>query len=151
MAFTYQVRSDKDTHFTGAIIQNAAEEENIVLPQCLRGMNGNARAIVRSVAIVSDENLDWEVWLFRTDGFQDADLDLDTFTGFMAFAVADARQIAGAGPFYYYRGELNLPYQDADNTGELHIALVNRSAAAKSAGAAGEAVVILEMEPAEPS
>lgn len=146
MAFIYRVRSDKDDHFTGEILQNAAEEENIEVPQALQGMNGTVRAIVRAVNIISDENLAWELWFFQNDLFQESNLDNDRFTGKYTFAAADAVRIGGTGAYYYYKDTLAIPYEDLDKTGELHVALVNRSAGAKTAGAAGEVVVEFTLE-----
>lgn len=147
MAFIYTVQSDKDSHFTGAIAQNAGESENLVLPGCLEGIRGNARSILRAIAIESDENLDWEIWLFRKDAFQVSDLDTDSWVGRWSFVAADAVRLAGAGQYLYYIDGLAVPYFDADNTGELHVTLINRSAAGKTAGAAGEIVVKFFLEP----
>jgi hypothetical protein len=147
MPFAYTVRTDKDTHFTGAIAQNAKEDENLTLPGTLRGTNGNARIAIRSIMLQSDQNLSWELIFWSTDGFDNTDLDLDTFLSRWTFAVADGVQIAGANQFYYYIEGLDIPYVDADNTGELHVSLVCRSAAGKTAGAGGEVVVQIAAEP----
>ncbi|MFH1107740.1 MAG: hypothetical protein V1790_00875, partial [Planctomycetota bacterium] len=56
------VRTDKDTHFTGALVTNAGELENIVLPGAI-GAGGHSRARVRAISILSDQALDWEVML----------------------------------------------------------------------------------------
>ncbi len=40
-----------------------------------------------------------------------------------------------------------MPIVDDDNSGEIHITLINRSAAAKTTGDAGSVVVELSMEP----
>lgn len=147
MAFVYQVRSDKDVHFVGAIAQNASEEANISLPSALDGIKGNARSRIRSIIIESDENLAWELWFFGKDLFQESDLDLDYFLGSVTFATGDGLRIGGAGQYCYYREDLDLAYEDFDNSGELHVALVNRSAASKTAGASGEVVVTFYLEP----
>jgi hypothetical protein len=150
MSFTYSVRTDKDTHFTGAIAQNAKEDENVVLPGALDGIRGNARGYIKGIMIQSDENLAWELAFWSTDGFENTDLDLDTFISRWSFVVADGVRFGGTGQYYYYIEGLKIPYVDEDNTGELHMSLVNRSAAAKTAGAAGEVVVEVYMEPMGP-
>ena len=146
-AFQIEVKTDKDTHFTGALVTNAAENENVVLAPALAGVGGNARAQLRSIAIISDQNLDWEVMLFRKDTFGTSDLDTDSFVGRWTFAAADAVRIAGAGSYYYYIDGLDEAYTDEDASGELHVTLLNRNAVAKNAGATGEIVVKLRFEP----
>lgn len=152
MPFIYTAVSDKDSHFTGAIAQNASEEENITLPTALDGVNGNARGIIRGVTIVSDQGLDWELYFFGSDLFSEtSDMDTDGYLGRCKFtATTDGIQIGGTGNFYYYKDGLEIPYLDADKTGELHVALVNRSATGKNAGATGEIVVKVHIEPPAP-
>ena len=143
--YLVKVRSDKDTHFTGAIAQNAQESEDILLPGTLASY---ARARLRSINIISDQNLSWEVWLFAKDTFiaDVADLDLLFPRGRWRFDSGDGAQIAATGPYYYYIDGLDLPYQDEDMTQELHVMLVNRSATGKNAGATGEIVIEFQFE-----
>ena len=150
MAFRYTVRTDKDVEFTGAIAQNASEEENVVLPVTLKGINGNARIRLKGMHIISDENLDWEVWLFGNDLFQESNIDNDRFLGRWSFVAADGLRIAGTGAYYYAIDGLDVEYVDLDNSGEIHVALVNRSAAGKTAGAAGEIVIEFVFEVPQP-
>lgn len=147
MSYAFQVRTDKDVDFTGTLAQNAGANVNLTLPGALAGINGNARSTLKSIAIISDENLDWEVWLFGKSTFQVADYDSDFFVGRWSFVAADAVRIAGTGGYYYYIEGLGVPYADLNNTGKLHITLINRSAAGKSAGASGEVVITFTMEP----
>ena len=148
------IRSDKDNHFTGAIIQNADEEENLAHPSYAGFPAGQipdgisrARLYIRELRVWSDQNLSWEVQFYSSDTFENADADLDTFLGSFTFAVADGLQLAGAGLFRYSQTKLELYYFDADNTGEIHVKLVNRSATSKNAGATGEVVVAIAVEP----
>jgi ABC-type glycerol-3-phosphate transport system substrate-binding protein len=150
MAFSYKVATDKDSHFTGAIAQNASEEENIVLPAALAGVNGDARGTIRAIAVLSDQALDWQLVFCSKDVFTDADLDVDSCIVTYAFtASADALQIGGSGPYHYFKDGLALPYVDEDYSGELHVALVNRSVTGKNAGATGEVVVKIFIEPSD--
>lgn len=147
MAFQYNVRSDKDSHFTGAIAQNAGEDESLTLPACLAGINGNARGLVRSLTLVADQNLDWEVQFWRSGTHGAADIDTDKWIGGVVFtASSDAKQLAGSGSYLYYKGNLDIPYIDLDNSGKLHVTLTNRSAGAKGAGAVGEVIVDVRIE-----
>lgn len=137
------VRSLKGTHFTGAIAQNAQEAESIAIPD-VRNTN---EFIIEAVSLQSDQQLDWDIFLWGTDGYDNTDLDLDFFVEFVSFATSDGKQIAGAGQFYYASSGLNIPYKDLDGTGELHLSLVNRNASAKNAGGTGEVVIVVSMRP----
>jgi len=128
------LQSDKDTNFTGALAQNASEDAN------LAGLVSN-QIVIKDVVVIADQQLAFEIQLFTTDGFSNADLDLDTYLGSIRFSEGDGKQVGGAGPFYYDVHGLDLFYTDADGTNEIHARLVNRSATAKNAGATGEIVV----------
>lgn len=139
------VRSDKDSHFTGSLAQNAGEDEN------LTGLDSGSGSI-EQVIILSDQNLAWEVQFYKTDGFDDTDLDLDTYCGSVVFAQGDGRQVGGAGPYKYSSSYMVSPinflnYKDDDKTSEMHIKLVNRSATSKNAGATGEVIVMVAYRP----
>lgn len=140
--------SDKDTHFTGALIQNAAEEENISFNADWATAQMQ-KAEVSAVAVVSDQQLDWEIQFYSTDTQGDTDEDVDTFITSILLPATDGKQNAATGLYRYDANPAFLPfyYHDADNTGEWHITLVNRSATAKTAGAAGSLVVKISARP----
>lgn len=148
--FTHTLRTDKDTHFTGALAQDAKEDENIVVPAQLSGINGRVNGTIRSLMLQSDQNLAWELAFWGSDTTASTDLDVDTFLSRWSFAVADGVRYGGAGQYYYYIEGLAIPYEDADRSGELHVSLCNRSATGKNAGATGEVVVAVEIEPEGP-
>lgn len=129
------INSDKDTHFTGAIAQNAIEEENIA------GLVANKIKIV-GLSIQSDQQLDYRVIFFGKDTFADADLDVDAFTSEQELDLPSyGWRIAGAGQYYMVVNGLSIDYEDQDGTQELHVALQNLSVTAKGAGATGEVVL----------
>lgn len=142
----HSIETDPAVHFTGALATNAAEQEHIALAPPLSGFRNNARGIVQSLAIISKENLDWELILWGNSTCNTADPATDSFIGRWSFVAADAVRVAGANLYYYYIDGLAVPYRDDDQTGELHVSLLNRSAAAKSAGAAGALKVIVRIE-----
>lgn len=143
----YEFRTDKDVNFTGALAQNVSASENIALPPQLAGPGGSARNILRAIAVIADQNLNWDVQLFSSSAFSNANLDLDTYIYNVIFTES-GQQRDGAGQFYWTRTGLIVPVWDANNTGVVHLSLVNRSAAGKNAGATGEIVIKLFMEPA---
>lgn len=138
--------SDKDTHFSGALAQNAIEFENITFPSYWIGIK---ECIIEGISIQSDQNLEWDVMLFSKSSAEDTDLDLDTFIDFFNFPSTSGKQIAGAGQYYYAfpANIMAIPYRDEDIKSQLHVGLVNRSATAKNAGATGEVKIRFALRP----
>lgn len=144
-----QVRTDKDIHFTGALAQNAQATENIV-PAASIAAGLHCRSRLRSIGITSKENLSWEIALYGTDQFNSpTDMDSVIRYGWWTFDAASATRVAATGNYYYYVDGLDVAYRDADQTGEIHLALINRSAAGKTAGADGEIVIVLGLDPTQ--
>lgn len=161
--FLYKVRTTSTVQWTAAIAQNAAVNANIAVPAGLSGMNGQVECILRGLTIVSKEQLAWELAFYTSDLFAGSSIDTDTYIGSWAFAASgtagDGEQIAATGDFLYYIDGLEIPLWDTDldvitagldataGSGELHVRLVNRSAAAKTANAAGAIAVTFWLEP----
>lgn len=159
--YALTVRSDKDDHFTEAIVQNAEERENILMASAL---NGRSRIV--GIRLISIQNLAWELMLWSKDSFSGpaapgTDPDLNTFLGKWLFTAGDGSQVAAAGAYHYYIDGLDIAYGDlshswatteAKKTGvptgpALHVSLLNRSAVAKIAGLAGAIVAEFLVEP----
>jgi hypothetical protein len=141
----FRIRSDKDAHFTGAIAQNAFEQEDILTETAVN------RFAILAVEILADQALDWELWFWNKATAEDTDMDLDAYIGRVAIAVADQKYYGTSGT-YYANKELAAPviYMDDDAPGtapKLHVSLLNRNATSKNAGATGEVVVIVTCEP----
>lgn len=127
--------TDKDTHFTEAIAQNAKEDEN------LAGLAAN-KVVITDVMIEADENLQFYLLFWSTDGIDDTDLDDDSFLGFVDLDIPNnGFRIAGAGQYYLNVTDVNLHYEDEDASTELHVSLLCRTAAGKTAAAAGDVKV----------
>ncbi len=129
------IESDKDVNFTSAIAVNAKEDEN------LTGLQSN-RILIVGAAIQADENKHYRVLFWRTDGFDDTDLDLDRFIGAVDLDLStNGFQIAVTNQYYLDeklgRGG-GLEYVDEDDTNELHVSLQNLGPGTKAAGAPGE-------------
>ncbi len=140
------IRSDKDSHFTGAIAENAKEDESINMPSNWRASNITSM-IIRGIAIQSDQNLEWDVAIWSSATTDDTDLDLNKFIDYINFQATIGKQIGGTGQYYYALSNLFIPYSDEDNTGKIHCSIINRSVTAKNAGATGEIVVIFSALP----
>ena len=132
--------SEVTKHFTTELATNAGESEDIDGLVC----NG---IVINTVIIQSKENRDWDLYFYRTTGQDDTDLDLDKFVEMVHFDAEFGKQIAGSGQFYYNWSSLNIPYKDDDMLCKLHLKLVNRSTASKSADAAGVVKVSIVYEP----
>jgi hypothetical protein len=148
-----RLASLKGTHFRDALVTNAVEYEDLQLGENI-GAGRIGRCRLRSLAIVATENLDYEVWLLGRTGGITADPDTNPFRGFWSFVAGDAKRSAGAGLYHYYVDGLDVPYEDDDRgagaagtAAYLHVGLVNRSAAAKSAAGPGELSIRFLLEP----
>ncbi len=149
MPYTIEaIDSDKDTHFTGALAQDAIENENISFPSDFSTAQMQ-KLKIHQISIQSDQALDWDLILWSDDGFADtSDIDSDPHIIAETFLASDAVQIAGANQTYYrYNPVTPILYIDKDNSGELHVGLINRSVTAKNAGATGEVKVRFMVEP----
>jgi len=134
------IRSDKDSHFTGGLAQNAKEDEN------LTGILSNKIRIV-GISLQSDQQLHYKVLFWKTDGFDDSDLDVDTFCGEVDVDLAIyGIQIGGANQWYLDVRGVVLDYEDEDASNELHVSLLNKDATSKNAGATGECVLDIYYE-----
>lgn len=131
----HTVSTDKDTHFTGALAQYAKEDENVT------GLASNNIRIT-NIAIQSDQNLHFWLVFWATDGFDNTDLDTDTFKGAVELDLSVwGLQPGGANQYYMSLEDVNLDYTDSDGTRELHTSLYNEDATSKNAGATGEVKV----------
>lgn len=136
-----RIRSDKDSEFTTAISQDDHDPEN------LTGLDANIGRI-KSLTLLTVQNLDWEVVFWGTDGFDDADLDSDKSQESVFVAATDAFNIgnATATTYRYHVTGLDIPYEDEDGTNELHVSLIPRNGG-KNAGAGGYAVLEVVIAP----
>lgn len=131
----WRLRSDQATHYTTSLAQNALDLETI-------GNLPSPTVMITRVTIWSDENLDWDIMLFRSAASQpSADPDDDSMVDWISFAVADAVRIAGAGLFRYSVSGLRLLYNPVDS--KAHVGLINRNSASKTASPGGDLVVEL--------
>lgn len=140
---TFSIRSDKDTHFTGALLQNNQEVAALSLPAEI-DINAISEFSIEGITIQSKQNLLWQVMIWGAVGADDADLDLDTFKDSVSFPSSSGESIGnGAGSqFYYPSADLDIPYKFASpNDLKLYVGLVNRSLTAKLAGVTGEVVI----------
>lgn len=132
------------SQFRAALAQNAGE--NLSLDVNALGVGIRVDSIIRSIQIASAEDLQWELWFYGKNTYNaPTDPDLNTRLGWYWFGV-NGRQLAAAGLYHFYVDGLYIPYRDLDQTGKIHMTLINRSAGAKSAGAAGALRVQLGLE-----
>jgi len=129
-------------HFTGSIVMNAHETEN------LTGLASN-RYMIRAVNIQSVQPLKFLLEFYGTDGFNNTNIDIDSFidhveldmTAYPAFRVDNANQ------YKLNVGALEILYEDYDITKELHMSLHNMSPTAKIASALGAVQIDLKISP----
>ncbi len=137
----YSLRTTSTVEFTLGILTNATEEENIA--------NLVANKIrITGVSIISQQQLDFRLIFFSSDTFANAAVDVDAFRNELELDIPSyGFQIAGAGLWYMSVNGIEMDFEDADGTLEIHVALQNLSAAAKlAAGAGGDVAVIFTYE-----
>ena len=132
------VETNPLTQFTAAILVNAAAYLDLLLPQAISA-GRTSRARLKTLSVISMENVGWEVWLFnkRTSGVEPTP-DVSSFAGYWSFAAGDAVQIGATGLYYYYIDGLDVPYETLDLLPDgrpdendarkyLHMALIART------------------------
>ena len=135
------------TQFTEALVQDAISANyNLGLPRQV------SRVFINGFTIVSMENLAWELWLFDKATGLTALPGTDRLVGMWAFPAIAAQQVgytvtSGGVPNVLFRYHITgnmIPYLDQDYVASpgtlnpaLHLRLVNRSAAAKTADVPG--------------
>lgn len=139
------VSTSAANQFRATLAQNAALFLSLDVNSF--GVGQRVDAIIKAIQILSVENLAWEIWFFRNALQDPANADTNRWMGYWTFVAGGAVRIGAAGLYHYYIDGLGLPYQDEDQTGKIHMALINRSAAGKSAGDAGAIRVQLVIEP----
>lgn len=153
----YRIRTQAANQFVLALAQNAADVATLDCFESVSTFTGDKmgvgagkhlRSRLRELRIISKENLAWEVWLFGTSAMGLAVIGDEKFLGRWSFVAADGINATGDTFFYYYVPGLDLAIENLDNpqTGKFYIRLVNRSAAAKSANAAGAIEIELALE-----
>jgi len=136
----YTLKSDKDTHFAGALTTGNKEDEN------LSGLL-TSKIRITNIAIQAKQNLDFYLFFWRKDTFENTDLDMDAFIAAVQLDLSSfGRQVGGAGQYYMSLESVDLDYEDEDDTRELHVSLYNNDAIAKNAGAAGQVACSFKYE-----
>jgi hypothetical protein len=140
------LRTNPATDFRGAIAKDAALFADFVAPPGV----GEEPYLVQSVEIISMENLAWELWFFnKAMASIPVVPGTDWFRGRWSFQASDAVRVGAAGVYHYSIDGLAIPSECSDYDGhpnkyaQLHMALVNRSAASKTADDPGALVVQL--------
>lgn len=152
----FAVTTTDGVHFTAACAQNAAIQENLVLPPAV-GSSKRGASVVRGAILWSGQNLDWEFVLAGSKDALSNDPNSDRFLGRWRWAVADGVQVTGTTLYRYYIDGLGIYYEDEDppvtdssaNAGwKLHLLVVPRSAAKVQYGlATGNFRLRLHLEP----
>ena len=146
--------TDPAVDFVDAINDEAMDLESLRLDLSICG-TPTARCRITGIAIVSTQNLDWRLWLWRKAAGVGGGIADDSFIGFWAFAASSAARIAGAGLYYYYIFGLDIPYTDEDAaadrdpanpSGRFHLGLQPYSGG-KNAGETGAVKITLFVDP----
>ncbi len=149
-----RARTISTVQFTDALVTGASEVESFA-PESLAAGGGGAgisagkhmRCCLKELRILSVENLAWEIELYGSaTGIGGSNIALEIFLGKWAFIATDGTRATGDTFYKYFISGLYLSYTDVDMSGKFHVRLINRSVAAKTAGAGGGIVVELGVE-----
>ena len=146
------VDSQQATDFRGAISPAASAYADIALAQGSDTTVGPHKCIINSVRIVSIQDLSWRVEFYGksysvhtassypdpsqligwSDHLRSNDNIPANWTGIHTTTATTFGTL-----FASFIGGLNIPYEDRQGVGRLHVNLLNTSATAKSAGDVG--------------
>lgn len=155
----YVIDTDPTLHFTGAIVQNAQEQEDLTPDQSI-GASPDCRFRIVSVVLIALQNLDWEITFWsKAAGPLAPSVADDSYLGRITLAQATGVTIVGSAvaSFRYYATGLDLHYVDEDadaarippfKQGRIHMGLVPRSAG-KTAGPPGFVKLRLIVDPTQ--
>jgi len=127
------LKIDGDTYFTGALVQNASENENLTITR--------DEITLLHIGIYSIQQLNYRACFYSKDDF--AANSLIGYVDLNLPATGVTKVIGGTTYYYYNIADVNLAYEDEDATKELHIQLENKSATAKIAGAPGKVQIMI--------
>lgn len=130
----YIIASVPTVDFLAGLALNAQATANLV------GLTDNTVTIT-GITVISVQQLHYQVMLYKKDTFLPADFCASIDADLASYGAA-----VGASYVMDITKEDDL-YIDLDSTQELHVALVNRDAAAKNAGAAGAVTLVFKYEP----
>ncbi len=140
-------RTDKASHFTTAIAQNAIDWEHIPIPERIK------RCAILSAAIIGKETIDFDLYFFSQDDENQAAVENDDYLAKVDLDIpSDGHQIGGA-ELYRLDVPLTSPiiYFDEDATDaippEFHLGLVPRTAGGKAVNPAGDLEIIIIYDP----
>ena len=130
------VTSDRDANFTDSLITSASEYEDLqIVPGTTTTQSQtHGRCWIKSVRLHAATNHAFTVvFLSRAGGINRiaATPYNNAIVDFFKWAATDA--IATASEWVYGKTGLNIPYQDEELRGQIHIGIINDSAATKGA------------------
>ena len=122
----FRVESRKDDHFINQIPQYHILEENLKIT--------DNRILIENMTIMSKQQLNFRVWLFGSKDFYADNPDKIKVVDFLDFdLITDGKRYGNTGLWIYTITDLNLLYNDLDQTTKLHVAIENLSEAPKLA------------------
>ena len=120
----FRVDSKKTEHFLAQINQFETNEEDLNLT--------DNRILIQNMTVMSKQQLNFRVWLFGTNEFYAGDEDRIKIVDFIDFdLVTYGVQYKNTGLWTYTITDLNLLYNDLNQTMKLHVGIENLSSAPK--------------------
>ena len=131
----YTIEAVKSNVITGLVAQNAGTSFNVSFPE--GWSNAQISKIkIHNVSVTAElsttGDMGFDLNLFGKDTYQTTGLVTtdEDFMGNISFEIRESETITGSSLIRYTKDFADSPilYQDLDNTGEIHITLVVRTA-----------------------
>lgn len=124
---------DGNTYFTDGLVTDASENEDLTII--------NNKITIKTITIHSLQNLNYRLWFYTKDTF-----GVDDIIGYvdLNLPTSGVTKVIGATTYYVYSiVDVDQPFEDLDESLEIHLQLENKSGAAKNAGATGKVQLTL--------
>ena len=123
------VDTNRDAHFTDALIQNASEYENLTVTG-----TGPLKCHVTQIRLTTATRHDWTVAFYSRDVFHERLAATPYANALISMVHLDAAGAWATASEYVYATDFPaIQYMDEDGTGELHVGLHNRDSKTKAA------------------
>jgi len=135
------ISTDKDVHFTQELLQNQCENETLNLP--------TNKCVIDGITIQSKQPLNYKLIIFGNNYFDNPDMNIEKFIGSIDLDMTQSPtfRINNSNQYRLNIEDLNINYQDYNETNKIYVSLMNMSLTPKKSGADGEIQINIKISP----
>ncbi len=144
MLGTRYIASDKDVHFQGALAGSGVVStgESISMPDDWVTA-GIYKCVISELTAQTEEDIDLALIFWSNGNFNSTDQDAAKIVSVVQLSATNNERLGGAGQYYVPNPLIqNIEYVDEDHSGKIHVSLLCKDAAGKSASGSGGEVSI---------